>query len=122
MLSNGAIGFVLKNIKINELTEALKKIINGEQYISNELQFKLVKPLSKNEYVIEESTKLTICLTSREKEIIKLISSGLTNKQIAKELFISHKTVDNHRSNIMKKLDVHNIAELIKITISNHLI
>ena len=56
-------------------------------------------------------------LTEREIEILKLIAQGMSNKEIGDQLFISHRTVDTHRTNLMKKLDVHNIAGLIRFAI-----
>ena len=63
-------------------------------------------------------------LTDREIEILKLIAEGMSNKEIGDQLFISHRTVDTHRTNLMKKLDVHNIAGLglIRFAINNKLI
>lgn len=61
-------------------------------------------------------------LTDREIEILKLIAEGYSNKEIGDQLFISHRTVDTHRTNLMKKLDVHNIAGLIRFAINNKLV
>lgn len=61
-------------------------------------------------------------LTDREIEILKLIAEGMSNKEIGDQLFISHRTVDTHRTNLMKKLDVHNIAGLIRFAINNQLV
>ncbi|HXU28476.1 MAG TPA: response regulator transcription factor, partial [Bacteroidia bacterium] len=61
-------------------------------------------------------------LSTREIEILKFIAQGLSNTEISKKLFISSRTVDNHRTNIMKKLDVHNIAGIIRYAIQNNII
>jgi two-component system response regulator NreC len=61
-------------------------------------------------------------LTERETEIIKLIAEGFSNKEIGSKLFISHRTVDTHRTNLMKKLDVGNIAGLISYAIRNGIV
>ena len=61
-------------------------------------------------------------LTEREIEILKLISEGLSNKEIGDQLFISHRTVDTHRTNLMKKHNVHNIAGLIRFALKNKLV
>ncbi len=61
-------------------------------------------------------------LTDREIEILKLIAEGMSNKEIGDQLFISHRTVDTHRTNLMKKLDVQNIAGLIRFAINNNLV
>ncbi len=66
----------------------------------------------------ETDTKMAD-LTSREIEILKLIAEGFSNKEIGEQLFISHRTVDTHRTNLMNKLEVNNIAGLIRYAISN---
>jgi two-component system response regulator NreC len=62
-----------------------------------------------------------IVLTAREKDIIRLIASGLTNKQIGDKLFISARTADVHRTNIMKKINVHNVAGLVRFAFEHGL-
>lgn len=61
-------------------------------------------------------------LTEREVEIVKLIAEGLSNKEIGEKLFISHRTVDTHRTNLMQKLGVHNIAGLVRLAIQEGLV
>lgn len=61
-------------------------------------------------------------LTQREVEILKLVAEGLTNKEIGNQLFISHRTVDTHRTNLMKKLDINNVAGLIRFAFRSGLI
>ena len=61
-------------------------------------------------------------LTGRELDVLKLIAEGFSNKEVAEQLFISHRTVDTHRTNLMKKLDAHNVAALIKFAIKNGLV
>lgn len=69
-----------------------------------------------------EDKEIVESLTEREIEILKLISEGLSNKEIGDQLFISHRTVDTHRTNLMKKLNVHNIAGLIRFALKNKLV
>ena len=71
-----------------------------------------IKPLKKQSKELEE-------LTEREIEILRQIAEGLSNKEIGEKLFISHRTVDTHRTNLMRKLNVHNIAGLIKFALKN---
>ncbi len=61
-------------------------------------------------------------LTEREVEILKLVAEGYSNKEIGERLFISHRTVDTHRTNLMKKMDVHNVAGLIRIALKSGLV
>lgn len=69
-----------------------------------------------------EDKEIVESLTEREIEILKLISEGLSNKEIGDQLFISHRTVDTHRTNLLKKLNVHNIAGLIRFALKNKLV
>lgn len=69
-----------------------------------------------------EDKEIVESLTEREIEILKFISEGLSNKEIGDQLFISHRTVDTHRTNLMKKLNVHNIAGLIRFALKNKLV
>jgi DNA-binding NarL/FixJ family response regulator len=113
----GADGYLLKNISKEDLVEAIEKVCKGERYFSSEVTLSLV-----NKDVGWSGKKLNIRLTSRETEILKLITEGFTNKEIGKKLFISHKTVDTHRTNLMKKVEVNNIAGLINFAIKNEII
>jgi len=61
-------------------------------------------------------------LTEREVEILKLVAEGYSNKEIGERLFISHRTVETHRTNLMKKMDVHNVAGLIRIALKSGLV
>jgi DNA-binding NarL/FixJ family response regulator len=103
MMENGASGYVLKNATQNELLEAIKSAANGKTYFS----FEAGKTLQKTE-------DATIILTRREKEVLELIATGLTNNEIASKLFISSTTVDTHRKNLLTKFEVKNTASLIR--------
>lgn len=71
---------------------------------------------------LKKELSAALDLTEREREIIQLIANGFSNKEIGEKLFISHKTVDVHRTNIMKKLQVNNVASLVKISFEAGLI
>lgn len=104
MMSNGASGYVLKNATQEELMEAIETVSKGKTYLSDEVATSLRKNVLSEIPVI----------TRREKEVLLLIADGLTNAEIAKQLFLSTTTVDTHRKNLLAKFDVKNTASLIK--------
>lgn len=114
----GADGFLPKNCDKERLLEALETVFRGEKYFAEDLL------MPDNTIPDESDSQPTLIheLTEREKEILALIALGLSNKEIGDKLFISHRTVDTHRTNLMKKLDVHNIAGLIRIAMKSGLI
>lgn len=122
MLKAGACGYILKNIDKEELLEAIKTVNNGENYFSSEIPLTLSRPASEDILAKKQEDILISQLTQRELEVLKLIAQGLSNNQIGEKLFISPRTVDTHRTNLMQKLNVHNIAGLIKIAIQNGLV
>jgi DNA-binding NarL/FixJ family response regulator len=109
MMKAGAKGYILKNIEPDTLLMAFKTILRGGTFFSNEISQKLLAPVSIRN--IRTSGKR---LSLREKEIARLIASGLTNQQVADTLHLSKRTIDTHRDNLMSKLDVHNAVELAR--------
>jgi DNA-binding NarL/FixJ family response regulator len=105
MILNGASGYVLKNATRHELMEAIQTVITGKQFLSFDVAIALRKPEQENIPVI----------TRREKEVLEHIAEGLTNNEIAQQLFISSTTVDTHRKNLLLKLGAKNTASLIRI-------
>lgn len=104
-LQMGAEGYVLKDAESNVLIEAIRSVYNGEPYIQQNMTKELVKEL--NRMATYDNIKNDEnSLTTREIEVLKLIAEGMINKEIAKQLFISEKTVKNHVSNIFRKLNV----------------
>lgn len=120
----GADGYLLKNADREEFANALQSVAKGNSYFSAEVTRSLLNPeeVSKSQFDIDPDTIQLSKLTEREIEVLKQIAEGFSNKEIGDNLFISHRTVDTHRTNLMKKLDVHNIAGLIKFAIKNGLI
>jgi DNA-binding NarL/FixJ family response regulator len=110
----GADGYLLKNSSKDELVTALRALQSGQSYFSSDVQTILEK-----EEPSKSSSIDTYELTDREVEIVKLIAEGYSNKQIGEKLFISHRTVDTHRTNLMNKLNVHNVAGIVKFAITN---
>lgn len=117
----GANGYLLKDFKKNELYSAVERIMKGEKFVSRSVSQILADNFINKEYNnVGANPKLEI--TKREKEIIEHISQGLSNKEIAEKLFVSISTVDAHRYNILKKLEVKNTAEMITKAIKNKII
>jgi DNA-binding NarL/FixJ family response regulator len=114
LLECGSDGYLLKNIAQDELAAAIRKVHSGEQAFSEEVSMSLAgKAVEKNTNGVE------VELTEREIEILTLIAEGLSSKQVGEKLFISPRTVDTHRTNLMNKLDIHNIAGLIRFALKN---
>ena len=114
LLDCGSDGYLLKNIAQDELTTAIRRVYNGENVFSSEVTMRLEgKAVEKN------ASGIDVELTEREIEILSLISEGLSSKQVGEKLFISPRTVDTHRTNLMNKLDIHNIAGLIRFALKN---
>lgn len=122
-LQNNINGYILKDYAGNELLRALAEVIAGNVYLSPKLIKSLTSRmfLSKKE-ILEKISIEEDLLTDREKQVLKLICEGKHNKETAAILRIAVKTVEVHRQNIMKKLDVHNVTDLIKYGIKSGLI
>ena len=117
LMDIGANGYLLKSCSQDELIGAIKKVSTGQNYFSTDVTLALL-----NTSKTSTSEQRNELLTDRETEILKLIAAGFSNKEIGDQLFISHRTVDTHRTNLMKKLDVNNIAGLISYAIRNGII
>ncbi|MEW6732996.1 MAG: response regulator transcription factor [Acidobacteriota bacterium] len=117
-----AAGYVLKDTPSAQLINAIREITRGGQYISPlALKKVMVDYLSQGSIssTLEPSYK---SLTMREREVLKLLAEGLSIKEVATKLNISYKTADVHKSNLMRKLNIHDRTELIKYAIRNKLI
>lgn len=114
----GAKGYVPKNAGIEELEFAISAILDGKTYLSPSV----TSALFSGDAADKAAQSTISVLTNREVEILKLIAEGHPNRSIAKMLHISTRTVDTHRSNILKKLLVKTNAELVKIAIQSGLI
>ncbi len=107
-------GYVLKDNAFEDLLYAIRAVASGGKFISPSISDKILN--------FSEKESKNHILTGRESEILRLIASGLTNRQIANKLFISIKTVETHRTNIMQKLDVHTTADLVRYAIKTGLL
>ncbi len=108
-------GYVLKDNAFEDLLYSIRAVSAGGTFVSPSVSQKIFKAPFHEE-------KVPHVLTAREREVLELIASGLTNRQIADKLFISIKTVETHRTNIMQKLDVHTIADLVRYAIKTGLL
>ena len=113
-LKTGAAGYMLKDAAAVELQLALKAVANGESYLSPAVASRVVA--ARAEPADERATGLGR-LTPRQREILQLIAEGNSTKSIARKLELSVKTVETHRANLMKRLDIHDIAGLVRYAI-----
>jgi len=120
-LKAGADGYVLKDATHDELIMAIKNVMGGKSYLSPGVSEKVIEG-----YLVgKEGTRSLSCwetLSQREREVLKLIAEGYKNKEIAEDLCISLKTVEKHRANLMKKLDLHNAAALTVYAVDKGLV
>jgi DNA-binding NarL/FixJ family response regulator len=111
----GAKGYVVKESAGERLLQGLEAVGKGEYFLDSSVSYEVVKKLMK--FPLKEA-KITNAaygtLTPREQEVIRFLADGLSTKEVAEKLFISPKTVENHRTNIMKKLDLHSSLELFR--------
>ena len=120
-LEAGADGYALKDATQEELVTALRRVLEGKRYLSPGVSEKVIEGYLAGKK--ERRTKTPWdTVTSREREVLKLIAEGYKNKEIAEVLCISVKTVEKHRSNIMEKLDLHNVSDLTAYAISKGIV
>ncbi|MCT4630404.1 response regulator transcription factor [Winogradskyella sp.] len=118
MLKNGVHGYLLKNTDKIELIEALKTVLSGNLYVQKSINDKLLNQMSSKPI----NNGLNIKLTRREHDVLVGISEELTTQEISEKLFISPKTVETHRMNIMSKLGAKNSVGIIKIALEKQLL
>ncbi len=114
LIQCGSDGYLLKNIDHDELADAIRTVHGGQSYFSSEVSETL-----SGKAVEKSATGAEVEITEREVEILTLIAEGFSSKQIGEKLFISPRTVDTHRTNLMNKLDIHNVAGLIRFALKN---
>jgi DNA-binding NarL/FixJ family response regulator len=117
----GANGYCLKQANKEEFMTAIRKVLDGMMFISPEISEKVMEGYLEGSKTLKTETRWD-ALTQREKEVLKLVGEGLKSHEIGDYLCISAKTVEKHRSNLMKKLDRHNIAELTAYAIEKELV
>jgi two-component system invasion response regulator UvrY len=117
MLSTGASGYVSKTSGFEEMSQAILTVANGQHYISDDIKELITAELI-NPETQPTAAKLNQ-LTKREMQIVEMLRDGLTSKEIAEKLLISNRTVEVHRYNIFRKLEVNNVVSLIKLVNEN---
>jgi two-component system response regulator NreC len=119
MLKAGASGYLPKRCAFEELVSAIQNVVSNRTYLSSHISGLVV-----DEYLhrtVEQGKSAYSILTDREREVLQLIAEGKSTKRIARELFVSPKTIEWHRSQLMKKLRIESVAELVKYAISEGL-
>ncbi len=111
LIKKGANGYLLKSMEREELIEAINSVMDGTIYLSKAANEKILQQLQS--YNIPKNN--IPGLTRREKEILQLLSEGLTSQEIGNKLFLSNYTVDTHRKNMLQKFNVHNTQSLMKV-------
>jgi DNA-binding NarL/FixJ family response regulator len=120
-LRAGANGYILKDATHAELLMAIKSVLMGKRYLSPGVSEKVIEGYLEGRKTLKSSTPWDT-LTQREREVLKLIAEGYKNKEIADYLYISVKTVEKHRANLMKKLDLHSTSSLTAFAMEKGLI
>jgi DNA-binding NarL/FixJ family response regulator len=119
MIQEGALGYVLKTTGKQELVHAITRVASGQSYFDKHSSEKILGFLSQKG---ERKKKMEASeLTAREKEVLSLIAEEMTNTEIAEKLFLSPRTIDTHRRNLLQKLQVKNTAGLVKYAMAHQL-
>lgn len=118
ILKSGASGYLLKNAGKDEITEAIYAVTKGSKFFSPRISELMISEYVRNAEKRDEKTG-EASLTRREKEVLNYIARGMNNQQIAENLFISPRTVETHRTNIMQKLNIHDAANLVRYALEN---
>ena len=118
-LEAGASGYLVKDASREELLMAIRAVLNGKKFISPAVADRILTGYLGGEGKDSRVRSLSDTLTVREKQVLKLIAEGRRNREIAEALFVSVKTVEKHRANLMNKLDLHNTAALTAFAIGN---
>lgn len=111
-LRSGIAGYVLKTQATGDLAQAIRTVLQGDTYLSPAISGTVVTA------ALAKITPHLVALTARERQVLQLIAESKTNKEIAQHLDISVKSVESHRGNLMKKLDLHTIAGLVRYAIN----
>jgi DNA-binding NarL/FixJ family response regulator len=117
----GADGFVLKTTALTEMLAGIETILRGKRFISEAVSQHIVSRYLQQAEQPQGLLELRL-LTAREREVLRMIAEGRRNREIAESLFLSVKTVEKHRSNLMHKLDLHNTAALTSFAVEHGLV
>ena len=122
ILNNGAMGYILKNTGRDELLKAIDTVLSGKSYFSDDVTQTIMKGLMKQRTASKQTKRELPKISRREREVLELIMKEHTTQEIADQLFISLKTVESHRSNLLAKLNARNTAGLVRIAMEYNLL
>ena len=120
-VKNGASGYLLKDSSIDEVAQAVRVVAEGQSLISPSMAVKLLDEFKEMSRTDREQVP-TPRLTDRELEVLRLVATGLNNREVAKQLFISENTVKNHVRNILEKLQLHSRMEAVMYAVREKLL
>lgn len=118
----GASGFLLKDVEQEEFIKAIESVANGERYFNTKISNLLVSGYLNTIKTKQPSGTNLFELTKRELDILRRIKDGQSNKDISEEIDISIRTIETHRANIMKKMNVKNAVDMIRVAIENEIV
>jgi len=121
-ISRGVFGYVSKDASMAELRKAIESVASYEQFFSMSIGQILYKSYVKKQQQGVRTGSINAALSDRETEVLKGFAEGNSYKEIAEKLFISPRTVETHKGNIMKKLDMHSLADMIRYAIKEKII
>ena len=122
MIQAGVSGYILKESGKDELANAINTVLAGENYFSQKLLKNIILNLNREKAITSSGNKQDIKLTNRETEILKLICLGLSNAEISEKLYLSLRTVEGHKSNLIRKTGVRNSVSLVMYALKNNLV
>lgn len=122
--NKGAKGYLVKNVSYEELLFGINHVYRGGRYLCEELAMLLIENFNEQPIINNQAEQFIkdFDISDRELEILQLISDGLTNVEIAEKLFLSKRTVEGHRQNLIDKAGVKNSASLIKLAVKNGIV
>ena len=118
-LDSGVSGYVTKYAEPNEIIKAITAVADGQEYYSQSITQIIVQGFREQKSWENDAHNPLSVLTKREREVLMLIVEGLNSKQIAERLYLSERTVSNHRANMLQKCEVNNTVELVKLYLNN---
>lgn len=118
-LNSGVDGYITKYADREEVVEAIQTVANGDEYYSQTITQVIVKGFKEKKSQENDTQNPINVLSKREKEVLSLLVEGLNSKQIAERLFLSERTVSNHRANMLQKCQVGNTVELVRLYLDN---
>lgn len=120
LIQIGISGFILKNADRGSIEKAIQQVSSGTHYFSNEIMSTIVKSINKSAH--EKMLSEAVSLSEREIEVLNMIGKGFSNKEIAEKLFISHRTVEGHKSKLIQKTGQNNSLGLILWAMKNNIV